>query len=125
MRDYTIATEQEVRDWLDIQIGAMKAQNLRLVLTEKENTLFSMLEDEESKEPDIKLINCSANNYIQLYAPGFMYVAKLIGAPITCSRRSDEPEYAWDCTFDYHNATFFCILTEDQYNEYSKSETEG
>ena len=108
----TDITKANIKSWLDMQIGAMRIQNIELTVTEKP-ALF----DEDEIVPDLTLTNCSRNHYIHISSRSLRYIAKMLDLEITAEDRSADPDYKYEISFIYNGVRFISLESEKEYNE--------
>lgn len=108
------ATKEQIKQWLDMQIGAMTIQKQRLTLTEKIN----YLDDEEGKIiPDVVLRNFSSTNAIHIGNDALRYVATVMELPVTVIDRESDRDYRYELKFYYHEVEFFALESENEYKK--------
>lgn len=109
------ASKQQIKDWLDVQIGLNKAASQSLVLTTKKD-IFS---DDEEIVPDVKLQNISVANYIHLNDGSLRLVANALELPITVSDRGENyDKFArYELSFIYNGMKFLTLESESEYAE--------
>ena len=105
--------KEEIKKWLDTQIGVMNVQAQRLTLTEAPDIF-----DEDKLVPDLVLHNLSSCDYIHLGSKALRFVAKVMELPITVKDKfSDEPEVRYELEFWYNGVKFIALESEDAYKE--------
>lgn len=113
------ATKEQIKQWLDMQIGAMYVSLQPLVLTEKPD-IFS--DDENAMVPDVQLLNIGANGRIHIDDRSLRLVAKVMELPIKVIdrfelERETDPEYRYELQMYYNGVKFMCLESERDYNE--------
>lgn len=112
--------KEEIKKWLDTQIGVMNVQAQRLTLTEIPDIF-----DEDKLVPDLVLHNLSSCNYIHLGSQALRFVAKVMELPITVKDKfKDEPEVRYELEFWYNGVKFIALESEDAYKENKSNKPE-
>ena len=107
------ATKEEIKKWLDTQIGVMNVQAQRLTLTEVPDVI-----DEDKLVPDLVLYNLSSQNYIHLGSDAFRFVAKVMELPITVTDKfKDESECRYELDFWYNGVKFIALESEANFEK--------
>lgn len=107
------ATKEEIKKWLDTQIGMMNVQDYRLVLTEKPDMF-----DEDKIVPDVILRNISHQNYVHLGSDAFRLVAKVMELPVAVTDKfEDDPDFRYELEFWYNDVKFIALESEREYKK--------
>jgi hypothetical protein len=107
------ATKEEIKKWLDTQIGVMNVQAQRLTLTEVPDVL-----DEDKLVPDLVLHNLSSCYYIHLGSQALRFVAKVMELPVTVTDKfKDEPDVRYELEFTYNGVRFIALESETNYDK--------
>ncbi len=109
------ATKEQIRQWLDMQIGAKAIQCQELVLTEK----IKYVDIDEGKiVPDVTLINLSRCGHVHLNSEAFRLIADVLEFPIAViDKGEDVQDYRYELQFYYNGVKFLAIETESDYKE--------
>lgn len=108
------ATKEQIKQWLDMQIGAMTVYQQRLTLTEK----IDYLADERGDiVPDIILKNFSATTAIHIGNDALRCVATVMELPVTVIDREGDMDYRYELKFYYHEVEFFALESENEYKK--------
>lgn len=100
------ATKEQIKQWLDTQIGVMYVQSQRLTLTEK------------SASPYRVLCNYSYQSYIHIGNDALRYVAKEMNLPITVTDKfKDDPDFRYELVFWYNGVKFSALESEKEYEQ--------
>ena len=108
------ANKREIKQWLDMQIGAMTIYQQRLTLTEK---IDYSADDRGDIVPDVVLKNYSATEAIHISNEALRYVAKLMELPIAVVERADDNDYRYELQFYYNGVQFFALESEEDYKK--------
>lgn len=109
------ATKEQIKQWLDTQIGAMYIQYNALTLTEK----IDYLSDDERGEivPDVVLKNFSSTDHVHIGNKALRYVAKIMELPIVVVPRENDEDYPYELQFYYNGVQFMALESEEAYKE--------
>lgn len=107
------ASKQQIKDWLDVQIGLNKAASQSLVLTTTKD-IFS-----DDVVPDVQLRNISVANYIHLNDESLRLVANALELPITVDDRGEDYDKCvrYELSFIYNGMKFLALESESDYVE--------
>lgn len=95
------ATKEQIRQWLDMQIGAKAIQHQTLALM-----------------PKRQLINLSRSDFIHINSEAIRAVAKELDVPVTViDKGEDVMDYRYELQFRYNGVTFLAIETEKDYKK--------
>jgi hypothetical protein len=95
------ATKEQIRQWLDMQIGAKAIQCQELALT-----------------PRRRLINMSRCDYIHINSEALRAVAKELEFPVVViDKGEDVADYRYELQFYYNGVKFLAIETEKDYKK--------
>lgn len=107
------ATKEEIKKWLDTQIGVMNVQAQRLTLTETPDIF-----NEDKLIPDLVLHNLSSQNYIHLGSEAFRFVSKVMELPVTATDKfKDDPDVRYELEFTYNGVKFIALESEANYEK--------
>lgn len=96
------ATKEQIKQWLDTQIGVMYVQGQKLTL----------------KEPDVVLCNYSYQHYIHIGNDALRYVAKEMNLPVTVTDKfKDDPDFRYELAFWYNGVKFSALESEKEYEQ--------
>lgn len=108
------ATKNQIKQWLDMQIGAMYVQHQKLTLTEK----IDYLSDEAGKIiPDVVLTNISRTDHIHIGNEELRYVAEVMELPIAVIDRERDTDYGYELQFYYNGVKFIALESEEEYKK--------
>lgn len=108
------ATKEQIKQWLDMQIGVMYTQHLKLTLTEK----IDYLSEEAGKiVPDVVLSNYSKTDHIHIGDEALRYVADIMELPIAVIDRPEDRDYRYELQFYYNGVQFMALETEKDYKK--------
>lgn len=108
------ATKNQIKQWLDMQIGVMAVQNQKLTLTEK----IDYLSDEDGKiVPDLVLVNYSRTDHIHIGNEELRYVAEVMELPISATERKGDEDYKYELQFLYNDVPFIALESEEDYKK--------
>lgn len=106
-------TKEQIKQWLDTQIGIMNVQAQTLTLTEAPDMF-----DKDKLVPDSVLRNLSSQNYIHLGSEAFRLVSKVMELPITATDKfKDEPDVRYELEFTYNGVRFIALESEANYEK--------
>ncbi len=107
------ATKEEIKKWLDTQIGVKNVQAQGLTLTEAPDIF-----NENKLVPDLILHNFSSCDYIHLGNMALRFVAKVMELPVTVTDKfKDDPECRYELEFTYNGVRFIALESETNYEK--------
>ena len=105
------ATVEQIKQWLDMQIGMNIVQHQSLVLTEKKDIFDDVM------VPDVVLKNISATDHIHINDESLRVVVEALDLPVEVIDRETDPSYRYELRFVYNGVTFLSIESETEYRE--------
>lgn len=95
------ATKEQIKQWLDMQIGAKAIQRQELALT-----------------PRRRLINMSRSDYIHINSEALRVIAKELEFPVAVIDKGEYVrDYRYELQFYYNGVQFLAIETEHDYKK--------